>query len=212
MSLYNQQFNKIVIVAAVVFSLFSCSSTKISQSWVEPDLKKSYNDILIIGIAESEQNRRAYETHFVAQLKSKNIEAIASYKVIKNHQKIDRETVVKAVKGMTIDGVIVTHLTAVDEETIYRPSMDYLPTYGGGYYSGLYSYYPHVSTYVQQPGYYTTNKTYVLETNLYDVESEELIWSARTRTFSPESVKEVIVDLTKLLIKDLTDKGLIKQK
>jgi hypothetical protein len=44
------------------------------------------------------------------------------------------------------------------------------------------------------------------------VASEELIWTARSRTFSPESVDEVIVDLTKLLIKDLSDKNLIKKK
>jgi hypothetical protein len=44
------------------------------------------------------------------------------------------------------------------------------------------------------------------------VVTEELVWSARSRTFSPESVDEVIVDLTKLLIKDLEEKNLIKKK
>ena len=73
-------------------------------------------------------------------------------------------------------------------------------------------YYPHVNTYVHQPGYYTTHETYTLETNLYDVESEELVWSARSRTFAPESVSEVIVDLTKLLLNDLQDKDLITVK
>ena len=139
------------------------------------------------------------------------VEGEASYKLIKG-SKIDREVVTRAIKGLEIDAVIVTHLVGVDEETIYRPSMDYMPMYGGGYYGGLYSYYPHVNTYVQRPGYYTTHETYTLETNLYDVESEELVWSARSRTFAPESVDEVITDLTKLLIKDLSEKNLIKKK
>ena len=69
-----------------------------------------------------------------------------------------------------------------------------------------------MNSYVSQPGYYTTHETYTLETNLYDVESEELVWSARSRTFSPESVQEVIVDLKKLLIKDLDEKNLLKKK
>ena len=190
----------------------SCANTKISQSWVEPDNKRSYNDLLIIGVGESQQNRRAYESHFVEELQAKGTEAVASYKLIPNSEKLNRDTVDKAIQGMEIDGVIVTHLVAVDEETIYRPSMDYMPMYGGGYYGGLYSYYPHVNTYVSRPGYYTTHETYTLETNLYDVESEELVWSARSRTFSPESVSEVINDLTKLLIKDLKEKNLIKAK
>lgn len=213
MNLLHQRFNKkIVLLTASVFLLFSCSSTKISQSWMDPDHKKSYSDLLIIGISESEGNRRAYESHFVEALRSRGSEAEASYKLIKTNQKIDRNSVAKAINGMGIDGVIVTHMVAVDEETIYRPAMNYVTTYGGVHYSGLYSYYPHVNTYVHRPGYYTTHETYTIETNLYDVESEELVWSARSRTFSPESVNEVIVDLTKLLIKDLSDKNLIINK
>lgn len=219
MNLLTKQLKRAAVYTASVILLASCANTKISQSWVDPDAKKSYNDILIIGIGESEQNRRAYESYFSAELQEKGIESESSYKLIKSNQKINRETVTEAIKGMGIDAVIVTHMTAVDEETVYRPG-GYAGSYSGyggygggrGYYGGLYSYYPHVNSYVTQPGYYTTHETYTIETNLYDVESEELIWSARSRTFSPESVDEVIVDLTKLLIKDLTEKGLIKQK
>lgn len=212
MKIFTRSLQQVSLMVAAVLLLSACANTKISQSWVDPDHKKVYKDLLVIGIAESEQNRRAYESYFVEELKATGVEAVASYKLIKSNEKIDRETVGKATDGLGIDGVLVTHLLAVDEETIYRPSMDYMPMYGGGYYGGLYSYYPHVNTYVHRPGYYTTHETYTLETNLYDVESEELVWSAKTRTFSPESVDEVIVDLTRLLIADLKDKKLIQPK
>jgi hypothetical protein len=211
--MFSQQKSKVVLLCAVSVLLFSCASTKITQSWVEPDNKKSYSNFLIIGIGESEQTRRAYESYFVEALREKAIEAEASYRLIKSNVEIDRQSVDKAIEGLNIDGVIVTHLVAVDEETVYRPSTGYM--YGGGYggyYGNLYSYYPHVNSYVHDPGYYTTHETYTLETSLYDVASEELVWTARTRTFSPESVDEVIADLTKLLIKDLQEKNLIKKK
>lgn len=212
MSLFDKHLGKAAVLCATAVFLASCANTKISQSWVEPDNKRSYDDFLVIGIGESEQNRRAYESHFVESIREAGAEAEASYKLIKSNEKIERDTILKAIDGMEIKGVIITHMVAVDEETIYRPSMDYMPVYGGGYYGGMYSYYPHVNSYVSRPGYYTTHETYTLETNLYDVESEELVWSARSRTFSPESVQEVIVDLTKLLIKDLDEKNLIKKK
>jgi len=218
MRLTNMQLCKAVVLCVTAILLVSCANTKISQSWVEPDNKKTYSNLLIIGIAESEQNRRAYESHFVDDLRAIGVGAEASYKLIKSDEKIDRDSVAKAIQGLNIDGVIVTHLVAVDEETVYRPSTGYMygggygVGYGGGYYGGLYSYYPHVNSYVHDPGYYTTHETYTLETNLYDVESEELVWSARSRSFSPESVQEVIVDLTKLLIQDLENKNLIKKK
>ncbi len=218
MRLINMQLCKAVVLCVTTILLVSCANTKISQSWVEPDNKKAYDNLLIIGIAESEQNRRAYESHFVDDLRAIGVGAEASYKLIKSNVKIDRDSVAKAIKGLDIDGVIVTHLVAIDEETVYRPSTGYMygggygVGYGGGYYGGLYSYYPHVNSYVNNPGYYTTHETYTLETNLYDVESEELVWSARSRSFSPESAQEVIVDVTTLLIKDLQTKHLLKKE
>jgi len=216
MRLFHQQISKVALVLGILLLVSSCANTKISQSWVEPDNKKIFKNLLIIGVSENQQNRRAYESNFVEELRSLGINAEASYKIIKSDQKVERATVTKAIEGLNIDGVIVTHVMAIDEETVYRPSMDYAPMYGGyygsGYYGGLYSYYPHVNTYVTSPGYYTTHETYTIESNLYDVESEELVWTARTRTFAPESVDEVIVDLTKLLIKDMRDKNVIENK
>lgn len=200
------------VIAVLLTVLSACTNTKLSEVWVDPDFKKSFNDVLVIGIAESQQNRRAYESYVVAELEALGVEAVASYKLIKSDVTIERKTVLAAIDGLDIDGVIVTHLVGIDEETVYRPSMDYMPVYSGGYYGGLYSYYPHVNTYVTRPGYYTTHETYMLETNLYDVNSEELVWSAHSRSFAPESTDEVIVDLTKLIIADLEEKKLIVKK
>jgi hypothetical protein len=170
----------------------------------------SFNDILVIGISDTELNRRLFEETFTTQLKAAGIKSEVSYKILPQGTKINRDTVSAAIKGKNIDAVIVTHLVAVDKETIYRENMDYRPSYG--YYNGLYNYYPYVNGYVQQPGYYTTADVVTLETSLYEVKTEELVWSAHSRSFAPESAKEVIDDLVKLVIEDLEEKGLIKPK
>lgn len=201
-------------ILATVFSLImitSCANTKITSVWM--DGKKagsSYNDFLVIGIAEEQHNRRLFEEHFSSQLKAAGVESEVSYAILPEGTEINRDTVAAAIKGKDIDAIIVTHLVAVEEETVYRQNMDYRPAYG--YYNGLYNYYPQVHTYVHQPGYYTTHDVVKLETNLYEASSEDLVWSAQSRSFAPDSAKEVIDDLVKLVIEDLTAKGLIKAK
>ena len=191
--------------------LTSCSTTKLTSVWMDSKKEgKSYNDLLIIGIAKEEHNRRLFEEQFTTQLTAAGIESEVSYRILPEGTEINRDTVAAAIKGKNIDAVIVTHMVSVKEETVYRQNMDYRPTYG--YYNGLYNYYPHVNSYVSQPGYYTTHDVVILETNLYEVKSEELVWSAQSRSFAPESAKEVIDDLVKLAIKDLQEKGLIKSK
>lgn len=219
MHLLNQRLYQTALLSVplsiAVLLLWSCTNTKITQSWVEPDNKKSYNDIMIIGIGESESNRRAYEGYFVEELRNQKVEAVASYTLIKSDKEFDRETILKAIEGLDVDGVLITHLVGVEEETVYR-NTGYGGAYGGyygaGYYGSMYSYYPHVNSYVHDPGYYTTHETYTLESTLYDVKTEELVWTARSSSFAPESVDEVIVDLTKILIEDLQEKNLIKEK
>jgi len=221
MYLFKRHIFKATLLFSLAVLLAGCANTKLEQSWVVPNNTKTYDDLFIIGIASSEQNRRAYESNFVAELNDNKIKATASYLLIKSSEKMNRKTVLKAIKGLNIDAVFTTHLVAVEEDTVYRPSPDIYSyggygAYGGGYYGGghygnFYNYYPHVNSYVHNPGYYTTHETYTLESNLYDVDSEELIWTARSRTFSPESIDEIIVDVTKLLIKDLEDKKLINK-
>ena len=197
--------------AVSVLFIASCANTKITSVWMDQGKAgTSFNDILVIGIAEEEHNRRLFEEELTTQLNAAGIESEVSYRILPEGTSITRETVGDAIEGKNIDAVIVTHLVAVEEETVYRQNMDYRPNYG--YYNSMYSYYPHVHTYVNNPGYYTTHDVVMLETNLYEVSSAELVWSAQSRSFAPESAKEVIDDLIKLVIKDLKEKGLIKPK
>ncbi len=203
-----------IYTMAAIFSIVaitSCSSTKLTSVWMDQQKTGiAFNDILVIGIAEEEHNRRLFEEELAAQLNAAGVESEVSYKILPQGTNITRDTVAAAIEGKNIDAVIVTHLVSVDEETVYRQNMNYRPTYG--YYNDLYSYYPHVHTYVHSPGYYTTHEVVRLETNLYEVKTEDLVWSAQSRSFAPESAKEVIDDLIKLVIKDLKEKELVKPK
>ena len=201
----------------------ACSNTKLSQTWSDPDFSASYNDIMIVGITESEQLRRAYETYFADHISNRGMQSLASYKLINHKSEMalsqDKESfrtiVESAIKGSDIDAVLITHLVSIEEEDVYRPSLDYQPAYGStyyttGYYGTMYGYHGYVTTYVQQPGYCTNEQTYTLETNLYDVKTEELVWTTRSRTFSPESMDDVIKELTGLIIDDLVSREIIR--
>ena len=198
------------------------TNTKLTHTWSDPGNKTSYKDILVVGISDDEQKRRAYESFFIADLQEAGINAVASYTVIDNKEKLSlqgekeslKKIVKSAIKDSDIDAVLVTHVVSIEEEDIYRPSLDYQPVYSSTYYNrpyygAMYGYHGHVTTYVQQPGYYTEERTYVLESNMYDVKSEELVWTTRSRTFAPESMQQAINDISGLIIADLQSRKLI---
>ena len=54
-----------------------------------------------------------------------------------------------------------------------------------------------------------TAPTILVATNLYDVKTEKRIWSGESETLKAGSADQVIVDVIKLVIKDLQINGLL---
>jgi hypothetical protein len=74
----------------------------------------------------------------------------------------------------------------------------YAPFPGYGYgYRGYYNYW---SPMMYDPGYYTTDKTYFMEGDLFDVASENMIWSVQTESYNPSSIEKFSKDLTQLML------------
>jgi hypothetical protein len=89
--------------------------------------------------------------------------------------------------------------------------MVYQPDYASsGYYRNMYGYGGYATNYVQDPGTYVDQQDYVLASSLFDAKSKEVVWTARSESTSPDSIEATIQDITKLLIKNLESRKLIK--
>ena len=62
---------------------------------------------------------------------------------------------------------------------------------------------------VADPGHAEYANIVRVESNLFDVETEGLIWQCHSKSFNKENTEEVIADLAKLLSK-MKDDGVVK--
>jgi len=195
---------KIFIVLLFGLLTTACSNTKVIDDWVDDGLEKTYHRPMIIGVSDSQQTRQVYEKHFVSELAKRNIEATPSYMLISSKQKMNRDTVIDVVKGTEIDSVIITYLVSSETEVMHHES-PLSQGYSGDPESTLLS-----STLIASR-YRTSNTEIItLKNDLYDVETKSLRWSAQTRTVAPESIDEVVTDVTELLVNQLIDDGVLK--
>jgi len=198
-----------VYLFSFVFLIISCAGTEteLTQNQVNEAYKgKPVSNILVIGITGNEDSRRSFEQKFVAQLKSAGVEAISSEDAIPMPPdlKLTKEMILNAVNQFKNDAVIITHLIDKQEkEAITR---------GGQAYTGYYGFYHSGFSYSHDPGYSSTSKTARLETNLYDVKTEQLIWSGQSKTWSKDSKYQIINDVIKVVIDDLQKNKLISPK
>ena len=121
-----------------------------------------------------------------------------------------REEGKKLLEKNGIDGVLIISVLDVKEEEYYVPGTAYYqPMTLHPYYGAYYGYWTTVYDRVYTPGYYESSTEIFLESNLYDIATEELLWSAQSKTVNAESIPELVRAYADLLVKDLLAKNVI---
>jgi hypothetical protein len=196
-----------LFVYAVFFGvlIIACAGTKLTHTQVDESRKgKAVSNILVIGVTykEKEKVRRSFEDRFVLHLRAAGVEAISSGDAISipADLMLEKDEILKAVNKFNNDAVIITHVVGKEEKEVYTR------------YVGYYGYYGRSYGYAHSPGYSSTNTFYRLAMNLYDVKTEKLIWSGKSETLNPDSTRQMIDDVIKVVIKDLQKNNLLPQK
>ena len=190
----------LLLLLLVLTIISGCTGTSVRDQWVEPGLAKTYHKPLIIGRSDSQQTRRIYEDYLAGEFKKIGVTAVPSYTLISSKEKINEETVVNAVKrsGIGIDSVLVTYLVASETELVSHDS-PLSSSYSGSYEDNTMS-----STLITNRRY-SGKQIITLKNDLYDAGSRKIVWSAVTESVGPDSIDEVIVDVSELLVKALKE-------
>ena len=106
------------------------------------------------------------------------------------------------------DTVLITHKISKKEIDSYQRSAFMIGS--NNYYgSSLYGYYPSIWNSIAPTGSYYEKITVMLETNLYDVKTEDLLWSARSESTDPVMTREYYQKLIDLFLNDLKKDNLL---
>jgi len=210
--------NSPFVLLIITLVVAACSSPKESTTgvWVNKDKiqGKSFNKIFIVVMTADPEARSTVENDLAAVATSRGHPVVKSIDVIttslKDPKLPTKDEVVAKVKETTCDAVFVATLLKKEESVGYTPGTSaYSVAPYQTYYPGYYSYwYPSVST----PSYYDHEKTYFMQSNLYDVASEEIMWSVKSKIFSPETLKKFSKQYTSTLVKQLEKEKLIKKQ
>ena len=202
----------------VALLVAACSSTTMSGSWSDPAFTKKAKNVYIIGISKDETRRRIFEDTFGRQLASQGIKTFSSYKDLPNNQEADREVIIQRMTAEGCDSVILTKLIDTRKETVTSPGRvsgySSGPYYGGrrgggGYYNNWGSYYGRRTDITYEPPTSTEFVIATVESVMYDLESEEMIWSGQLETVIEGNFEKMVQDFVGTVSKDLAEKGII---
>ena len=98
-------------------------------------------------------------------------------------------------------------LIDVDKERIYTPgNTSYYPTYYRNFSGYYYRNWSNYST----PCYYITTKTYSVETNVYSIKEDKIIYPGLTKTTNPDGVHKMTEEVAQLVYRRILSEGFVK--
>jgi hypothetical protein len=154
----------------------------------------------VVGLAERQGNRAAFEHDFAARLAERGAAGVPSMDPFPDLDDFSRQRVAAWARANAADGVLVSRLVDVREEQRYvEPEVRY----------DLYGYWGGIRPTLVAPGYVQTDRTVVIETNLFDAHSGSLVYSATSESFNPSSDAHVARELVDALVDDLSARGLL---
>lgn len=210
---------KYLFISILVFVFISCStSQKVLSSWVnKEELKgKKYSKVFVMALTQNQSSRTIVEFDLASTLKERGFESVKSIDALagsfRENSSPSKEDVLAKIRELKCDVIFTVSLLDSKTETRYVPgsSAYYAPYPTYGYYGGFGGYYGHYAPAIYSPGYYTTDKSYYLEANLFDTNSEKILWSVQSVTYNPDGIKQFSSSYCKLLVNQAQYDDLLK--
>lgn len=207
-----------IALFAPLMPMFSCSttSTDVTASWKSPDIaEEGYGNIFVAAFIPDIEAKQIIEGQIAALLDSVGIQATTSLALFPDNftkeQAEDQTLILDKVRANGNDAILTISLVDQESENRFVAGNDtYAPAVAFNYYTKFHTYYAHNYNEVYNPGYYSLDKIYYLETNLYDVKDEELYWSAQSDTYNPGDVEMFAGDFSKVILARMQKEGLVK--
>jgi hypothetical protein len=163
-------------------------------------------------MSPNEATRRGAEAALAAELRKRGNDAVAAYSVIPENVVGDEEKARPYIEKSGADYAVVMRVTGQEKELRGSGPMYTGPTYMSPYYGGFYGgYWGWGWGLAYSPGYLTTDTVVSVETTIYDLKTNKLLWAGMSETMNPSKADKFIKELVDEAAREMRKQGLIQK-
>jgi hypothetical protein len=182
-----------VVATAWIAAACAGPQTTIEQQWrtSNPNVGELRN-VVTMCIVDDGTMKRSCEDKLAQKLARTGVRATPMYSILSSDEMKDRAAAKLKLVAAGYDGVIAMRLVSRDQELQYVP--------------GTFDYYWGMT---YDPGYLYSETVVRIETSAYSLASNQLMWSALSKTVDPDSVREGLDQVTDLAASQLQKERVI---
>ena len=198
----------ILVVVGASATAFS-ASVKFTSTWKSMDagtVSFAGKKVAALVISKDDSLRVAGEESLARELSARGIQGVATYRIAPKEELLRAETAKGWFEKGGIEGVVALRPVSADRRQTYTPG-----TWVTSSYSTLWGYYGYGWGSVYVPGSVQRETVVVVETTIYSVPRNELLWAAVSETRNPEDLSQFVNELVKESVKVLQEQGLARK-
>jgi hypothetical protein len=176
--------------------------TQLAATWRDPSASPRFQHPIAIFVSNSETFRRTMEDKMAAQF----VNGVPSYKVLASTDAADGAAVRQQLAKAGYDGAIIMRVADVDTRVVSYTTGRY---WSGSPYYSFAGYWGSAWGYPYDPGYVDQDVIVSIETQLYSLSNDKLVWAARSETTDPSSVRKLGDSVMRHVMKELQKERLV---
>jgi hypothetical protein len=162
--------------------------------------------VAAVVITDDDSLRVAGEEALAGELTARGLEGVPTYRIAPKEELRKADTAKVWFERAGIEGIVVLRPVGAEQRTAYNPG-----TWVSPYYSTLWGYWGQGWGSVYVPGTSRRATVVTVESTIYSVTKNQLLWAAVTETSDPENLQKFVSELVKESVKQLHEQGLARR-
>jgi hypothetical protein len=196
------------LAATIVAVNLLSAAPKFTSAWRSPEagaVTFAGKKIAALVIAQDDSLRVSGEEALVRELTARGLQSVATYRIAPKEELQSADRAKVWFEKANVEGVVAMRPVSKDKRTTYNPGIWVNP-----YYSTLWGYYGYGWGNLYVPVFVEQNTIVVVETTIYSVPRNQLLWAAVSETKNPKTLQRFVEDLVKESVKELHKQGLAR--
>jgi hypothetical protein len=194
-----------LLLCATLLYLSGCVATTFTSTWKAPDAKAfapAGKTIVAVFVSDNDSNRLAAEDALAKDLSARGAHGVPAYTLLPNEPLGNAEDDRARLKKAGANEIVVMQVVGADK----RP---YTQVFGA---TSSTSYTPGSANLqaVSSQQHYDTLVS--VETTVYALDHNELIWSGTSRTTNPEDLANLVNEVADATVKEMLRQGLLARQ
>lgn len=194
-------------LAALLVVAACAETTTFTSTWKAPDvatISPAGKTVATVFMSRDESKRRAGEDAMARSISSYGAHGLPAYMVIPDETSVSSEAARAKLKEAGANAVVTMRIVGKDQQVTYTPGYT-----APSYYGGFGPYWGYGWGTVSSPGYLQTDTLVSVETLVYSLDRDKLLWASTSRTTNPENIDSLIKEISDATANEMVKQGLL---